>query len=176
MFLRAALASGQAEFERVNEHVRAILRTLFAYGFFDRAAFEPDETKIDQQAHLRAAQRIEEGAITLLRNKRAALPLRARKLRSIALIGVNADEFTTGGGSANVNPYRFVSPREAIAKLLLVDDPQAVLGRQTRHGAPPVPACALAVLPSCQICLALWRGDPNRGALPCGDAYARLPC
>jgi beta-glucosidase len=114
--VRAATTSGPADFERVNEHVRAILRTLFAYGFFDRAAFVYDDEQIDKRKHLRAAQRVEEGAITLLRNKRRVLPLRARKLRSIALIGRNADEFTTGGGSANVRPFTFVSPRDAIEK------------------------------------------------------------
>jgi beta-glucosidase len=114
--VRAATASGQADFERVNEHVRAILRTLFDYGFFDRAAYVYDDGQIDKQKHLRAAQRVEEAAITLLRNKRRVLPLRARKLRSIALIGRMADEFTTGGGSANVRPFTFVSPRDAIEK------------------------------------------------------------
>jgi beta-glucosidase len=112
--VRAALVSGQADIERVNEHVRAILRTLFAYGFFDREAYVYDDGQIDKEAHLRAAQRVEEAAITLLRNKRRTLPLDPAKLGSIALIGRNADEFTTGGGSANVRPFMFESPRAAI--------------------------------------------------------------
>ena len=112
--VNAAVMSGEADMERVNEHVRAILRTLFAYGFFDREAFVYDDAQIDQEANLRAAQRIEEGAITLLRNRRKTLPLRPNALDSIALIGRNADEFTTGGGSANVQPFKFQSPREAI--------------------------------------------------------------
>ena len=112
--VRAALASGQADFERVNEHVRAILRTLFAYGFFDREAFVMDDAQIDKEKNLLAAQRIEESAITLLRNKRKTLPLKPKRLESIALIGVNADQFTTGGGSANVDPFMFQSPRDAI--------------------------------------------------------------
>jgi beta-glucosidase len=116
MNVRTATASGLADFERVNEAVRAILRTLFAHGFFDRAAYVYDDGQIEKRKHLRAAQRVEEGAITLLRNKRRTLPLRARRLKSIALIGRNADEFTTGGGSANVRPFTFVSPRDAIEK------------------------------------------------------------
>ena len=114
--VRAATTTGQADFERVNEHVRAILRTLFAYGFFDRAAYVYDDDQIDKKKHLRAAQRVEEAAITLLRNKRRVLPLRRRKLKSIALIGRMAEEFTTGGGSANVRPFTFVTPRAAIEK------------------------------------------------------------
>ncbi|MGH2837265.1 MAG: beta-glucosidase family protein [Thermoleophilaceae bacterium] len=112
--VNAAVMSGQVDFERVNEHVRAILRTLFAYGFFDREAYVYDDNQIDKEANLRSAQQIEEAAITLLRNKRKALPLKASKLESIALIGRNADEFTTGGGSANVRPFEFQSPRAAI--------------------------------------------------------------
>lgn len=111
-----AIASGLAERERVNEHVRFILRTLFDYGAFDRDAYVYDNDQIDKKKHLKAAQRIEEGAITLLRNKRRALPLDAHKLKSIALIGTNAEGFTTGGGSANVKPFSFISPREAIEK------------------------------------------------------------
>ena len=114
--VRAALATGQAEFERVNEHVRWILRTLFAYGFFDREAFVYDDDQIDKEKHLRVAQRVEEGAITLLRNRGRMLPLDADELDSIALIGRVADEFTTGGGSADVDPFMFRSPREAITE------------------------------------------------------------
>ena len=112
--VRAALASGQADSERVNEHVLAILRTLFEYGFFDREAFVYDDEQIDKRAGVRAARKIEEGAITLLRNRRKTLPLDPDELDSIALIGRNADEFTTGGGSANVQPFTFKAPRQAI--------------------------------------------------------------
>ena len=137
--VRTALATGQAEFERVNEHVRAILRTLFAYGFFDREAYVYDDNQIDKEAGLAAAQRIEESAITLLRNRRKTLPLRPRKLDSIALIGRNAEEFTTGGGSANVRPFMFQSPREAIEE-------RAGEGVEVRFddGSDPERAAALA--------------------------------
>jgi beta-glucosidase len=80
--VRATLASGQSSMARVDEHVRRALRTLFAFGFFDRAAYRDDDAQIPKAAHLRAVQRIEESAITLLRN-RSALPLAARRPRSI---------------------------------------------------------------------------------------------
>ena len=137
--VNAAVTSGQADFERVNEHARAILRTLFAYGFFDRDAYVYDDNQIDKQANLLSAQQIEEAAITLLRNKRKTLPLKADKLQSIALIGRNADEFTTGGGSANVRPFEFQSPRAAIEE-------RAGEGVEVRFddGSDPERAAALA--------------------------------
>ena len=159
---RGALASGQADFERVNEHVRAILRTLFAYGFFDREAYVYDDAQIDKEANLRAAQRIEESAITLLRNRRKTLPLKAKKLKSIALIGRNADEFTTGGGSANVRPFMFQSPREAI-------EARAGEGVDVRFddGSDPERAADLA--------RALGRRDRLRRRLPDGVHRPPLP-
>jgi beta-glucosidase len=95
---------------------------------FDRAAFVDDTSSIPQVAHRRRAQAIEEQAITLLVNRRGTLPLRAGRLKSIAVIGAGADTFITGGGSGNVTPFRYVSPRQAIqarvrrSTAVLVDD------------------------------------------------------
>src|SRR3954447_24159228 len=72
--VQLALAAQQASPATIDEHIRRILRTLFAYGFFDRQAYRDDDAQIDRPAHARTAQRIEESAITLLRN-RGALPL-----------------------------------------------------------------------------------------------------
>ena len=130
--VHAVLAAGLATQAQVNEHVRRILRTLFAFGFFDRAAFRDDDRQIDKPAHARTAQRIEESAITLLQNRGGTLPLRPKRLHSIALIGAGADAFTTGGGSANVKPFSFTSPRTAIQKRLGPGVPGALRGRQRR--------------------------------------------
>jgi beta-glucosidase len=115
--VRAALLTGQATMAQVDNHVRRLLRTLFAFGFFDRAAYRDDDAQIDKPAHARAVERIEESAITLLVN-RGILPLRAKGLQTVAVIGAGADQFTTGGGSANVKPFSFTSPLAAIRKRL----------------------------------------------------------
>jgi beta-glucosidase len=113
--VNAALVSGQASPQLVDEHVKRILRTLFAYGFFDRDAFKDDDAQIDKAGHARAAQQVEESAITLLKNSGGALPLDSSKLKSIAVIGSDANRFKTGGGSGNVTPFSFTPPRQAIA-------------------------------------------------------------
>jgi beta-glucosidase len=111
--VKAALASGQASMDEVDTHVRNVLRTLFAYGFFDRAAYRNDDSQIDKQAHAQTAQRVEESAVTLLEN-RGVLPLDPLKVKSVALIGKDADGFKTGGGSGNVTPFSFTTPRQAL--------------------------------------------------------------
>jgi beta-glucosidase len=126
--IRAALVTGQATQADVDRHVRRMLRTFFAYGVLDRAAFKDDTASIPQRAHRRVARHVEEQAITLLKNRRHLLPLRARRLKSIAVIGAGGERFITGGGSGNVTPFRYVSPRAAIAARVrkgtrvLVDD------------------------------------------------------
>jgi beta-glucosidase len=109
----AALAAGQATPAQVDDHVRAVLRTLFAYGFFDRPAYVNDDNQIDKPAHAQVAQRVEQNGITLLENK-AALPLNAANLKSVAVIGKAANTFVTGGGSGNVTPFALNSVLSAI--------------------------------------------------------------
>jgi beta-glucosidase len=98
----------------LNQHVGRILRTMFAYGFFDRPSFKDDDAQIDKPAHAASAQKIEEKAITLLTNRGGALPLKGRKLKSIAVIGADANQFKTGGGSGDVTPFDFKTPLQAI--------------------------------------------------------------
>ena len=113
--VNAALATEQASPSSIDDHVRRILRTDFAYGFFDRPAFVNDDNQIDKAGHMRAAGQIEEAGATLLKND-AILPLNPSREKSIAIIGSDADGFKTGGGSANVDPFSVVTPREAITK------------------------------------------------------------
>ena len=99
----------------IDGHVFSILRTLFAYGAFDRAAYVYDDAQIDQQAHARVAGEVEEAAITLLKND-SVLPLDASKLKSIAIIGADADRFQKRGGSAGITPFFFTTPRQKITE------------------------------------------------------------
>jgi beta-glucosidase len=114
LLVNAAIAGGAAAMADVDEHVRRYLRTLFAYGALDRGSYIPDESAIDRGAHARTARRIAEAGITLLRND-GLLPLRARRLDSIAVIGAGATKFVTGGGSSEIDPYSYVTPADAIA-------------------------------------------------------------
>ncbi|HUE25800.1 MAG TPA: glycoside hydrolase family 3 C-terminal domain-containing protein [Solirubrobacteraceae bacterium] len=166
----AAVTSGAVSQSQLDDHVRRILRTLFAFGVFDRPAFTDDEAQIDKAAHAAAAERIEEGAITLLQNRDAILPLHAKRLKSIAVIGKVANSFLTGGGSSQVTPYSDVSPLQGII---------ARAGKQVRvvynDGSDPASAAALAKSSSVAIVVAadyeIEGVDLQCLTLECPNAY-----
>lgn len=111
----ATLAAGLSTAAVVDEHVHRILRTMFAHGVFDRPAYVQDESEIDKAGHARVAAKVEEEALTLLRND-GTLPLDAAALDSVAVIGVGADTVITGAGSATVVPYSVVTPLQGITE------------------------------------------------------------
>jgi beta-glucosidase len=113
--VQLALAGGQVDTATLDEHIRRILRTMFSYGLFDRAAYRNGDSQIDQQSHAQTAQDVEQSAITLLSNK-GILPLDASRLKSIAVIGPYADKFVTGGGSGNVKPFTTTTPLRGITE------------------------------------------------------------
>ena len=113
--VNAALAGGVPD-AALDAAVRRILRTLFAYRFFDRDAHVNDDSRIDRRGHMRQAGEIEQQGIVMLRNAGGVLPLERTKVRSIAVIGQDADEMKRGGGSSNVVPYEFVTPRQGIER------------------------------------------------------------
>ncbi|HUE38469.1 MAG TPA: glycoside hydrolase family 3 N-terminal domain-containing protein, partial [Candidatus Binatia bacterium] len=70
-----ALASGAVSGDTLDARVHEYLRTLFAYGFFDRLAYPNDaSTAVDRAGHAEVAQQVAEQAITLLEND-GVLPL-----------------------------------------------------------------------------------------------------
>ena len=111
--VKAAVASGLATQAQVDDHVHRLLRTLFAFGFFDRPAFADDDKQIDVAGHAAIAQHMEEAGTVLLKNA-GILPLDAAKVHSIALIGPQADRFENGNGTDDVKPFTYTTARQAI--------------------------------------------------------------
>jgi beta-glucosidase len=66
--IKLALASGLVKQATLDAHVRRILRTLFAFGVFDRPGYADDDGLIHVRAHEALAESTEERAITLLKN------------------------------------------------------------------------------------------------------------
>jgi beta-glucosidase len=99
---KAAVQAGTISTAELDEHVRRILRSMFAAGVID---YPRQRSVIDPFAGFETARKVEESGIVLLKNERAALPLNAAKLRTIAVIGSHADVgMISGGGSAQVDP------------------------------------------------------------------------
>ena len=112
VLLELNVISGQVPEAVIDTRVGNVLRTLFRFGFFDRAAFPSDENLIDQAAHAVVARENLERGIVLLENK-GVLPIQAN-VKSIAVIGAVAQSYVNGGGSSNVTPYAFKPPLQAL--------------------------------------------------------------
>jgi beta-glucosidase len=100
--MKKAVESGKVPKAELDEHVRRILRSMFATGVIDDP---PGKSVVDVEGGFEVAQKIAEQSIVLLRNEHAQLPLEASRIRSIAVIGAHADVgMISGGGSAQVDP------------------------------------------------------------------------
>jgi len=100
--MKQAVEGGQVSMAEVDEHVRRILRSMFATGVVDDP---PQKSVVDVLGGLAIAQRIAEQSMVLLKNDNGQLPLDAAQIRSIAVIGAHADVgILSGGGSAQVDP------------------------------------------------------------------------
>jgi beta-glucosidase len=111
-FHRAALnavRAGNLPEELIDQAVRRILRVKFERGLFDENRY-PDLGKrravIGCAEHRAFALRCACQSLVLLKNERAILPLNAKGLKQIAVIGPNADDvsaqlgdWTLGGGT-----------------------------------------------------------------------------
>jgi beta-glucosidase len=100
--MKKAVESGHVPMAELDEHVRRILRSMFACGVVDDP---PKKSVVDVMGGFEIAQRIEEQSMVLLKNEPAVLPLDASNLRTIAVIGAHSDVgMISGGGSAQVDP------------------------------------------------------------------------
>lgn len=109
--LLAAVESGKVSEERIDLMAGRTLEQMFEKGLFEQPAVnEP----IPAKAHGAAAREIAEESMVLLQNNNKLLPLDGSKLKSIAVIGPDADTYTTVGGSSLVNPTYTVSALQGI--------------------------------------------------------------
>ncbi|MBA2346863.1 MAG: glycoside hydrolase family 3 C-terminal domain-containing protein, partial [Solirubrobacterales bacterium] len=110
----AALIAGLTSERQVDRSVRRILRTLFAFGFFDRAAYVDDGSQIDRAGHHQIAGSLEEQGAVLLKNAGDLLPLDPGATRRVAVIGPEATVLKNGGGSSAIVPFTSVTPLAGI--------------------------------------------------------------
>ena len=100
--MKKAVQSGQVPVTVLDDHVRRILRSMFACGVIDDP---PQKGVVDVVGGFEVAQKIAEQGAVLLRNEQSQLPLDASKLHTIAIIGAHSDVgMISGGGSAQVDP------------------------------------------------------------------------
>jgi beta-glucosidase len=115
--LAPLLASGQVAQATVDDKVRRILRLEIANGFLDRPQLLGSTPKDDLRSAA-VALKIAREAVVLLKNERGTLPIAGKKLKRIVVIGPNAEGLPSGGGSAHVEPFHYVSVAEGLRKVL----------------------------------------------------------
>ncbi|MCK9343579.1 MAG: glycoside hydrolase family 3 C-terminal domain-containing protein [Massilibacteroides sp.] len=90
--------TGKIDISLIDEAVRNILTIKYKAGLFDKPYTAP--TKVSALIHtresIRLARKIAEESIILLKNKDHLLPLDSSKLKSIAVIGPNANQVQYG--------------------------------------------------------------------------------
>jgi beta-glucosidase len=106
----AEVKAGHISEAAIDDNVGRILRVIFLSGIFDHPHVGGGEVDTPEERAV-ALQGATEG-IVLLKNEGSLLPLNARKIHSIAVIGPNAAVARTGGGGSSL-----VRPRYAIAPL-----------------------------------------------------------
>ena len=96
--LKNLVESGEMDEAVVDEAVKRILRVKFKAGLFDKPFSVPENRAaiIHSPEHVRLAREIAEESIVLLKNQAQLLPLDPDKIKSIAVIGPNADQVQFG--------------------------------------------------------------------------------
>ncbi|HAH23419.1 MAG TPA: beta-glucosidase, partial [Prolixibacteraceae bacterium] len=100
----------------IDDKVRRILRLIFRNGFYDRVQTD-GSIPLDNLENAAISQKVAEGGIVLLKNQDSILPLKINKIKNIAVIGPNADQYVAGGGSSYTSPFHFVTTFQGIKKI-----------------------------------------------------------
>ena len=112
--LADAVRKGEVAEDVLDDAVRRILRVAHRTGALD-SGFAGPERAVDRPDHREVARRAAGEAIVLLKNDGDALPLDLKGVRSLAVIGPNADPTVLqGGGSARVRPHYAVSALDGL--------------------------------------------------------------
>lgn len=119
--LKQAVAKGEVPVSRIDDALVRRYTVMIERGLFHHRPIEAS-TAVPATvfAHGAVARKIAENSIVLLKNEGRMLPLDARTLDSVALIGPDAVRAKTGGGgSSYVNPYYTIRPEDGIYSHLL---------------------------------------------------------
>jgi beta-glucosidase len=117
--LKAAVQAGTVSEATLNSMVTHVLTSMFRIGLFDQPTPDPTtklDTVVSTPGHLTLARDLIEQGAVLLKNT-SVLPLTPLKIRSIAVIGVDASTApqTVGGGSGSVSANgSIVTPLQGI--------------------------------------------------------------
>ena len=115
--LAEAVRNGKVSQQHLDAAVARVLHLKFRAGLFEHPLTDLTQAAaIMSDSNASLARKVADEAIVLLKNERSMLPLDQAKIKSLAVIGPNADKIRLGGYSG-VPPY-FITVREGIRKRL----------------------------------------------------------
>lgn len=140
--LRQAMQTGEVAMELIDEQVRRLLTVMFKAGLFDESVASYGGLA-DTEERRRLAYETAKKSMVLLKNESQILPLDPATIRSLAVIGPNADEARLyGGGSGYLPAHYALSPVQGIREK--VGDRASVTfvkgGRLQRLSLPAIPS------------------------------------
>ncbi len=100
------IESGAVSEKTIDEKVQHLLQTFIAFGLLDRP-MQDKSIPLDNPQSCNTALDIAREGVVLLENRNGCLPI--SKKSKILVMGPNATEIPTGGGSGFVTPYSTVS-------------------------------------------------------------------
>ncbi|HWD37631.1 MAG TPA: glycoside hydrolase family 3 C-terminal domain-containing protein [Fimbriimonas sp.] len=113
--LETAVKEGKVPESVIDDKAKRFLRVMLELDATKPKSVPPPACK----AHLDVAEKLAEEAPVLLKNDSGVLPLKKKGLRSVVVIGPNADQrMSFGGGSCMVNSPMEVTPLEGIRRYL----------------------------------------------------------
>ncbi|MFA5834070.1 MAG: glycoside hydrolase family 3 C-terminal domain-containing protein [Bacteroidota bacterium] len=105
---------GKVKESTVDDKIKRMLRVMFRMGYFDKPSEKP---MTNAPEHRAVALDVARAGIVLLKNENNMLPLSPVSVKSIAVIGPNADVLRSGGGgSSMVVPAFRETPLDGIKK------------------------------------------------------------
>jgi beta-glucosidase len=154
--VEAALTSGSVSQATVEARVFEILQKLFAFGFFDHPTWPNNIAQDDRATHRTVADATAERGAVLLRNQ-GALPVDAKKVHSIAVIGAPANQYIHGNGSSLVVPY------EKMTALAGITARAAQAGIKVSYDEGKVPTTAQALAKSSDLAIVVAADTESEG-------------
>ncbi len=107
--------SGKIPEYLINEKVKRILYIMFKTGMIDGVK---SKGSYNTKEHQQAASKVAEEGIVLLKNDNNILPLNRSAVKSIAVIGYNAErKQSMGGGSSQIRAFYEITPLAGIQNL-----------------------------------------------------------
>lgn len=101
----------------VDAAVRRVLTLVDKAGLIGGTRNKKIKNTVNSRPHQQLALKVARESMVLLKNEQGLLPLDARKVKTLAVIGPNVESWQiSGGGSADVEPLYRTKPLEEIRK------------------------------------------------------------